>query len=148
MPHETRQKTAKHLCVGIERDEVPGKSFLIRSDCTRRHKRHSSPRMVRLRSLTEKIKMEGGRRHMRFRFFLMGWSWWRSDETGERGKVLDPKDTTPLVSAAEPSKPPYDARCSCCRLHIPHSQAVHIICSTPLKRTAAAPGTKGRLAMR
>jgi len=42
---------------------------------------------------------------MRFRFFLMGWSWWRSDEKGERGKVVDPEDITPLLSAGEPNKP-------------------------------------------
>ena len=81
---------------------------------------------------------------MRFRFFLMGWSWWRSDEKGERGKVVDPKDITPLLSAGEPSKPPYDARCSCCRLHIPHSQAVHVISSEPWQRSARALRAKGK----
>jgi hypothetical protein len=71
---------------------------------------------------------------MRFRFFLMGWSWWRSDETGDRGKVVDTNDTTPLIGASRtgPERPPaFDVKCSCCRLHIPHSQAVHVICSTP-----------------
>jgi hypothetical protein len=86
---------------------------------------------------------------MRFRFFLLGWSWWRSDERGERGKVRDRKDTSPLIgtSKTEPERPPmFDANCSCCRLHIPHSQAVHVICSTPwtgqprLRRNGRKPG--------
>jgi hypothetical protein len=70
---------------------------------------------------------------MRFHFFLLGWSWWRSDDTGARGKVLNPQDTSPLLATPEEqtSPPAYDPRCSCCRLHIPHSQAVHVICSTP-----------------
>jgi len=73
---------------------------------------------------------------MRFRFFLLGWSWWRSDEKGDRGKVLNPQDTTPLLSLrGEPANrpPAFDQKCSCCRLHIPHSQAVHVICSAPWK---------------
>jgi hypothetical protein len=80
---------------------------------------------------------------MRFRFFLLGWSWWRSDEKGERGKVLDPHDTSPLLSLREKpadQPPAFSPQCSCCRLHIPHSQAVHAICSTPWRgRRTAGP---------
>jgi hypothetical protein len=97
----------------------------------------SIARLVRLQPLGRKNdngenrKPEEGPMH--FRFFLLGWSWWRSDEKGERGKVLNPQDMSPLIAPrGEQATPPaYDPKCSCCRLHIPHSQAVHVICSTP-----------------
>jgi hypothetical protein len=84
---------------------------------------------------------------MRFRFFLLGWSWWRSDETGERGKVLNSNDVSPLVSSFREESnrsPAYDPGCSCCRLHIPHSQAVHLICIAPCARQWIPPPVRTR----